>query len=95
MGKEVKIVETPTDTRLEEEAAKNRIKPAYKSGARGPRNHKVTVLVPKSLNEELKILAIITNRSTGDVMNEYLEQYIRENQGKIDTFRKALESSRE
>lgn len=95
MAKKVTIKETPTDTRLEEEAAKNRIKPKYKSGTRGPRDFKLTVLVPKSLNEDMKILANVLDRSTGDIINEYLEQYVKQHEDKIKKFKKALESSRD
>lgn len=95
MAKKVTIKETPTDDRLEEEASRNRIKPRYKSGSRGARNYKITILIPQSLNDELKILSSVLDRPTGDVINEFLEGYVRDNQDKIERFRKALETSRE
>ena len=44
---------------------------------RGPRNTKLTVLIPAGLLEDLKALRMATCQSTGDLVNELLEAELR------------------
>ena len=59
----------------------------YKSGKRGARDTKISALIPKSLYEEIRLLARATNRSVGDMINEFLEDQVQANRKKIDALR--------
>lgn len=94
--KVIAIKETEGDARLEHEANEERISaPKYKS-ARGKRDNRIAILVPKSLHEELTLYAMATDRSVGDILNDLLEDFVADEKrkAKIDAM-KALRSSSE
>jgi len=74
------------------EAVHSRIKSRYKSGRRGPRDTKISALIPRSLYEEIRLLARAKNRSVGDMINEFLEDQVEANRKKIDALRELEES---
>ena len=96
MAKKTEIKITETDQRIEEEAIKGRRskKVDYLSG-RGPRDYKVTVLIPSSLNEDVKDLKAVTKRSLGDIVNEALEEYVKKNADKLERIRAIMDESTE
>ncbi len=95
MAKKTPIIkETPGDDELEHEANKKRISaPKYKS-ERGPRDNRISVLVPKSLHEDLTLYTMATGTSVGEIVNGLLEDFVADEKrkAKIDALR-ALRSS--
>jgi len=69
------------------EAVHSRIKTKYKSGKRGPRDTKISALIPASLYEEIRLLARAKNRSVGDMINEFLEDQVEANRDVIEVLR--------
>jgi len=69
------------------EAVHSRIKTKYKSGKRGARNTKISVLVPESLYQEARLLARVKDRSIGDMINEFLEDQVRANMDDIEALK--------
>lgn len=73
------------------EAVHSRIKTKYKSGPRGPRDTKISALIPASLYDDIKLLAKVKNRSVGDMINEYLEKEVEANRSKIEALKELLD----
>ena len=96
MAKKTEIKITATDQRIEEEAIKGRrSKKVDYLSSRGPRDYKVTVLIPSSLNEDVKDLKAVTKRSLGDIVNEALEDYVKKNADKLERIRAIMDESTE
>jgi len=81
------------DEQKETEAVRSRMsKSKYKSGLRGPRDYKLTIPVPSSLNEDFREVCGLLKLSPTDQINEYLEKFVKENSGLLETVRKAREN---
>ncbi|MBR4685810.1 MAG: hypothetical protein IKP04_04705 [Candidatus Methanomethylophilaceae archaeon] len=83
--KVVEIKQTPGNDEKEREAISQRRSTPRRKSQRGIRDDRLTVLVPKSLHKELSMYATATQRSVGDIVNELLEDYLKdeERQDKI------------
>ncbi len=81
----VDIRENQGDDRKELEAISQRRTATRRKSQRGKRDDRLTVLVPSSLHVELSLYARATNQSVGDIVNELLEDYLKDEdrQGKI------------
>lgn len=83
------------DQEAERESVRGRMsKSRYKSGPRGPRDYKLTIPVPSSLNEDVRAICGITGVSVTDLINQYLEQYVKENSKTLEALRKIREDQR-
>ena len=57
----------------------------------GLRSEKITVLMPKSLVEDLRALRLVTGQSTGDLINQLLEAHLEQAQADVEAGRAMLQ----
>lgn len=80
------------DEERETEATRSRMsKSRYKSGLRGPRDYKLTVPVPSSLNKEVRDICALLDVNPMDLINEYLEDFVKKNESTLKAIQKARE----
>lgn len=82
--KSVEIKQTVSDEREEEEALKKRRSASLvnRKSERGKRGTRLTVLIPKSLHEDVTLYAKASDRSIGDIVNELLEGLVGQDAAK-------------
>lgn len=56
----------------------------------GLRSEKITILMPKSLVDDLRALRLVTGQSTGDLVNELLEAHLEKAQAEVEAGRAML-----
>ena len=56
----------------------------------GRRDKKVTILMPKSLAEDLRALRMVTGQSTGDLVNQLLESHVEQVRADVEAGRAML-----
>jgi len=84
--KEIDFKLTETDEAEEKKIVKERMsKKQHKSGDLGPRNHRLMIMVPKPLRDDMHILTALTGVSASDVCNEALERFVKEHQEELDS----------
>ena len=95
-GKKIEIKQTKADEGVEQEAIDSRRSTPKRKSARGKREDRLTILIPKSLHEEVTLYAQGTRQSVGDILNAYLEDLVstEEAQKKIAKARAFNEESR-
>ena len=57
----------------------------------GLRSEKITILMPKSLVEDLRALRLVTGQSTGDLVNQLLEAHLEKAQADVEAGRAMLQ----
>ena len=56
----------------------------------GRREEKITILMPKSLAEDLRALRLVTGQSTGDLVNQLLESHVEQARADVEAGRAML-----
>jgi len=69
------------------EGEQPRIKSRYKSGARGPRDYKLTIPLPSSLMDDVKDICAMSGTKPSDLINSMLEQYVKDNAKTLEIMR--------
>ncbi len=80
--KTFEIKQTESDAREEQEAIDKRRSTPRRKSAWGPRDDRLTVLIPKPLHREVALYAKGSGQSIGDIVNRYLEEIVSTDEAK-------------
>lgn len=88
MAKKIDIkTEISTDETINNEALAKRYGTQPLKSARGPRKKKFIVTMPESLHYEIMAIAKVRDLSVNNLINEYLEEYVKEHAEDVQRYR--------